>query len=116
MVRRVLDIVFRSLTHPSQSHGVKRARETWEALQARRQKELSKIVQYRALSEDTLKCVGHETLILIHYKYNLCQKRERNWSPEALDLTKQLLAVNPEFYSIWNYRRCILVNGIFPTK
>jgi geranylgeranyl transferase type-2 subunit alpha len=33
-----------------------------------------------------------------------------------LDLTKQLLAVNPELYTIWNYRRNILVNGIFPNR
>ncbi|RPA85320.1 protein prenylyltransferase [Ascobolus immersus RN42] len=34
---------------------------------------------------------------------------------EALSLTEQLLKENPEFYTIWNYRREIYSNGIFPT-
>jgi len=76
---------------------VKRTRESQGAVQARRHKELSKIEQFRALSDDALK-----------------RKRERDWSPDALDLTTQLLAINPEFYTIWNYRRNILVKGIFP--
>lgn len=33
-----------------------------------------------------------------------------------MDLTFRLLHINPEFYTIWNYRRNILVNGVFPNN
>lgn len=33
---------------------------------------------------------------------------------EALGKTNQLLDLNPEFYTIWNYRRNILTRGLFP--
>ncbi|KAI0306773.1 hypothetical protein B0F90DRAFT_1814612 [Multifurca ochricompacta] len=46
-------------------------------------------------------------------------KKNKDWSKDALSLTTQLLSthpdiINPEFYTIWNYRRNILINGIFP--
>jgi hypothetical protein len=31
-------------------------------------------------------------------------------------MTAKLLQVNPEFYTIWNYRRNILLYGIFPHR
>lgn len=44
------------------------------------------------------------------------QKKNRDWSQEAFQLTTQILQLNPEFYTVWNYRRNILVNGIFLQK
>ena len=41
------------------------------------------------------------------------KKKERDWSRDAFDLTTRLLQINPEFYTIWNYRRLILLNGLF---
>ncbi|KAJ4493487.1 hypothetical protein C8J55DRAFT_447115 [Lentinula edodes] len=78
-------------------HGVRRARQTQEALEAKRLKDESKLRDYLALSDDVL-----------------ARKKQNDWSREALRATTQLLQVNPEFYTIWNYRRHILVNGIFP--
>ncbi|GJJ12280.1 hypothetical protein Clacol_006521 [Clathrus columnatus] len=46
----------------------------------------------------------------------LHQKENKNYTPETLSLTSQLLSINPEFYTIWNYRRQILTEGIFPLK
>ncbi|KAG8217311.1 hypothetical protein J3R82DRAFT_5406 [Butyriboletus roseoflavus] len=42
------------------------------------------------------------------------QKKARDWSREAFDQTQHLLELNPEFYTVWNYRRNIMLNGIFP--
>ncbi|KAF8516926.1 rab-protein geranylgeranyltransferase [Hysterangium stoloniferum] len=81
------------------SHGVKRLKESPEALQARRQREISKIEQYTTLSNQVLG-----------------RRHAGDFSEESLDLTKHLLAINPEFYTIWNYRRNILSSGIFPRK
>ncbi|KAJ3843297.1 rab-protein geranylgeranyltransferase [Lentinula raphanica] len=78
-------------------HGVKRARQTPEALEARRLKEKSKLRDYLALTDNVL-----------------ARKKRNDWSSEALHATTQLLQVNPEFYTIWNYRRHILVKGMFP--
>ncbi|KAJ3815764.1 rab-protein geranylgeranyltransferase, partial [Lentinula aff. lateritia] len=78
-------------------HGVRRARQTQEALEAKRLKDQSKLRDYLALSDDVL-----------------ARKKQKDWSQEALSATTQLLQVNPEFYTVWNYRRHILVNGIFP--
>ncbi|KAJ4488431.1 rab-protein geranylgeranyltransferase [Lentinula aciculospora] len=78
-------------------HGVRQARQTREALEAKRIKEQSKLHDYLALTDDVLS-----------------RKNQNDWSRRALQATTQLLQVNPEFYTVWNYRRRILVNGIFP--
>lgn len=43
------------------------------------------------------------------------KRKAKDYSPSALALTEKLLRENPEFYTIWNYRREVLSNGIFPT-
>ncbi|KAF9518935.1 hypothetical protein BS47DRAFT_1370925 [Hydnum rufescens UP504] len=63
----------------------------------RKEKELAKIKSYNALSDRVL-----------------AKKHFGDYSIEALDLTTDLLAINPEFYTIWNYRRHIFLNGVFP--
>ena len=37
-------------------------------------------------------------------------RREGNKSPEALNLTANLLRINPDYYTLWNYRREILIS------
>ena len=44
------------------------------------------------------------------------QKKARDWSRGAFDQTEKLLDLNPEFYTIWNYRRNIMLNGIFSQR
>jgi len=46
----------------------------------------------------------------------LKRKQDNDWSEESLKLTTQLLAINPEFYTVWNYRRHIFLKGIFPNS
>lgn len=80
-------------------HGVKRTRES---LAAKRQRESAKLSAYLALTDDVLS-----------------RKKNNDWSREAFSLTTQLLSAhptvtNPEFYTVWNYRRKILTSGIFP--
>jgi geranylgeranyl transferase type-2 subunit alpha len=41
------------------------------------------------------------------------QKKQKDWSESAFDLTTKILEVNPEFYTAWNYRRNIFLNGLF---
>ncbi|KAF8906800.1 hypothetical protein CPB84DRAFT_1822739 [Gymnopilus junonius] len=82
--------------HQTKMHGIKRARLTEEEREARRRRELSKTDEFTKLSDATL-----------------ARKKERDWSRDAFDLTTRLLQINPEFYTIWNYRRLILLNGLF---
>ena len=44
------------------------------------------------------------------------QKKDRDWSHDAFNATTRLLQLNPEFYTIWNYRRNILLYGIFANR
>ncbi|KAG6909844.1 hypothetical protein DXG01_015117 [Tephrocybe rancida] len=80
-------------------HNVKRVRQSAQALEAKRLREKAKLDDYLVLTEDVLS-----------------RKKNEDWSQDALQLTSRLLQVNPDFYTIWNYRRNILLNGIFPTS
>ena len=44
------------------------------------------------------------------------QKRDSDYGKDAFDLTTRLLRINPEFYTVWNYRRNILLNGLFLSR
>lgn len=35
---------------------------------------------------------------------------------ESLDLTTKMLQINPEFYTVWNYRRNIYLDSVFPNS
>ena len=41
------------------------------------------------------------------------ERAQNDFSKEAFDLTTTLLKKNPEFYTVWNYRRRILLEGLF---
>ncbi|CCE81338.1 Piso0_001236 [Millerozyma farinosa CBS 7064] len=69
-------------------HEVKKQRLTEEARLNKLKKDKAKIKTYRALTEEVLK-----------------GKIERQYSKHNLDLTTKLINLNPEFYTIWNYRR-----------
>jgi hypothetical protein len=38
---------------------------------------------------------------------------ERQYTLEVLQLTSKLLKENPEYYTIWNVRRRLLIHGLF---
>ncbi|KAI6019655.1 rab-protein geranylgeranyltransferase [Pisolithus orientalis] len=78
-------------------HNVRRVRQSPAAIQANKERERSKIVDYLALTNDVIS-----------------RKNNKDWSRDAFDATQKLLEKNPEFYTIWNYRRNIMLNGIFP--
>ncbi|KAJ6488621.1 rab-protein geranylgeranyltransferase [Mycena vitilis] len=80
-------------------HGVKRVRESPEAAAAKKLREQSKIKDYLALTEDVLS-----------------KKASNDWSRDAFNLTTRVLQINPEFYTVWNYRRNILLQGLFPAS
>ncbi|KAI9446673.1 rab-protein geranylgeranyltransferase [Lactarius indigo] len=83
-------------------HGVRRTKDTQQALAAKRERDKAKLSAYLVLTDDILS-----------------RKKNKDWSKETFGLTTQLLSthpdvINPEFYTIWNYRRNVLLNGIFP--
>ncbi|KXN90513.1 Geranylgeranyl transferase type-2 subunit alpha [Leucoagaricus sp. SymC.cos] len=80
-----------------QQHSVRRTRTSKEEAEAQKKREQSKIAEYLALTDQVLS-----------------RKKQKYWSEDALELTSKLLQVNPEFYTIWNYRRNIFLNGLFP--
>jgi geranylgeranyl transferase type-2 subunit alpha len=93
-------------------HGIKRTKLSSEAAEAKRIKELSKIQAYVALQEDVLAGVSCAN-VKLGDSSSRSQKRTNDYSKEALRRTNELLDLNPEFYTIWNYRRNILTRGLF---
>ncbi|KAI5842703.1 hypothetical protein BZA05DRAFT_412010 [Tricharina praecox] len=75
------------------SHGISRTEYHKSRNEEVKEKERKKLKDYRALVEETQ------------------QKRSSNdYTPAALELTSKVLKINPEFYTIWNYRRQILLH------
>lgn len=72
-------------------HGIKRHHLSEEAKRNKRNNEITKINYYRKLND----------LVLTNYRNNV-------FNEQAFKDTTQLLALNPQYYTIWNYRRQIL--------
>ncbi|KAI8384049.1 hypothetical protein BD560DRAFT_384788 [Blakeslea trispora] len=79
----------------SDVHGKKREKTTEEVLQARKQKEAVKIKEYNQLVEK------------IRAKMN-----NKEYDDEAFSLTTQIVQWNPDHYTIWNYRRTVLLEHV----
>ncbi|KAK9351456.1 hypothetical protein V1505DRAFT_373896 [Lipomyces doorenjongii] len=79
-------------------HSVKRERATAKVREERRRREGGKIVEYKALVDKVLS-----------------SRNNHDYTPDALSLTTTLLKQNPEYYTVWNYRREIL-SSIFQTQ
>ncbi|QRV90129.1 protein farnesyltransferase/geranylgeranyltransferase type-1 subunit alpha [Ceratobasidium sp. AG-Ba] len=78
-------------------HGIKRVKQTEEALKAQKERERAKVERYIAVEKD------------------LFERRSSNdLSQESLEVTTAIIGLNPELYTAWNFRRIILTNGIFP--
>lgn len=74
------------------SHGISRTEYAASRSEAVQEKERNKLTEYLALVEQTQ------------------QKRSAgDYSLSALELTSKVLKLNPEFYTMWNYRRQILL-------
>ncbi|KAF9262173.1 rab-protein geranylgeranyltransferase [Marasmius fiardii PR-910] len=80
-------------------HNVKRVPLSEEALKAKKKREEAQLVGYLDLTEDVL-----------------TRRKNGDYSKKAFDFTTTLLRDNPEFYTVWNYRRQILLQGIFPAS
>lgn len=44
----------------------------------------------------------------------LAKRDAKDYSQSALVITSEILNINPEFYTVWNYRRDILTLGVLP--
>lgn len=75
----------------SNKHGVRKVRTPSELAAKRKQIELHKIKEYKAVVQE----------------YLAFRDQEKH-SREAFELTAKLLALNPEYFSVWNYRRRIM--------
>ncbi|TGO77449.1 hypothetical protein BELL_0108g00210 [Botrytis elliptica] len=78
------------------SHGMPRIATTEQKSITAQLKEQKDIEEYKASVE------------LIQLKV-----AERQYTREVLDLTSKLLSKNPEYYTIWNIRRRLLIRGLF---
>lgn len=78
----------------SKMHGVKKSDLTKEKLELMRKN----VVKYKQLNEAIL-----------------AQKKAKVYNEEMLSKCSQILAINSEHYTIWNYRREILLN-LFESK
>ncbi|KAH8811583.1 geranylgeranyl transferase-like protein type II alpha subunit [Xylogone sp. PMI_703] len=78
------------------SHGMPRPLTTEKRTEQTRLKELKRIKEYR------------ELVSLIEEKV-----AEQQYTKEVLELTSKLLKENPEYYTIWNIRRRLLIYGLF---
>ncbi|KAH7407214.1 geranylgeranyl transferase-like protein type II alpha subunit [Cadophora sp. MPI-SDFR-AT-0126] len=78
------------------SHGVSRTATTGQRTDEQRIAEQKEILKYQELEE------------LIRVKV-----AERQYTLEVLELTSKLLKKNPEYYTIWNVRRRLLIYGLF---
>ncbi|GME89044.1 unnamed protein product [[Candida] boidinii] len=77
-------------------HGIKRKTFTKEELLKKQAKDAPKIQKYRTLTDSVLD-----------------KQLNSSYNQESFDLTTKLLNLNPELYTIWNFRRDILSNFTF---
>nr|CAG8457308.1 9948_t:CDS:2 [Entrophospora candida] len=86
----------RSVINEEPPHGRRRVKPSAEIERIRREKEANKIKEYNELVK---KCFD---------------KRDKlEYDQDAINITTMILSQNPDFYSIWNFRRTILLNGVF---
>lgn len=78
-------------------HHVKRTTMDPSAYSAQQARNAKKAASYMALEAQVV-----------------ASRQQNEYSRDAFDLTTKLLLLNPEYYSVWNYRREILLCGIFP--
>jgi Protein prenyltransferase alpha subunit repeat len=102
----ILLVITRDKT--TMSHGVKRQRESPEKEQARKEKEKTLVHEYKSLVQDIMTRVPPK-----HLRLPDIQRNAHDYSQDAFNQTTALLKRNPEFYTVWNYRRQILLQGLF---
>lgn len=74
-----------------------------------RQTELQNIKKYKDLVDNvTAKVTDFSTNNSLAADFYFPKIRKRQFTRELLDLTSKLLTQNPEYYTIWNYRRIII--------
>ncbi|PQE17173.1 hypothetical protein CJF32_00009024 [Rutstroemia sp. NJR-2017a WRK4] len=94
------------------SHGMPRAAATEQKSLAALQKEKKEIEDYKALVELIEAKVAFKRCVSGR-RFNIKQIAERQYTLEVLELTSKLLSKNPEYYTIWNVRRRLLIYGLF---
>ncbi|TPX64857.1 hypothetical protein SpCBS45565_g05600 [Spizellomyces sp. 'palustris'] len=73
-------------------HHQKKVKASAEAVQRQREKNQKKIAEYRTLCAEVQQ-----------------KRNDKSYDDEAFQLTTKLLSINPEYYTMWNLRRQILL-------
>ncbi|KAJ1928648.1 Rab geranylgeranyltransferase [Tieghemiomyces parasiticus] len=84
---------FTARTH---SHGVRRVKDPKEVQLLKKQKEAKLIESYRSVNQAVF-----------------TKRDDHALDDEAFELTTQQLRLNPDLYTVWNYRRKILLSRFF---
>ena len=97
---------------------MKRVKYSREALAAKKERDQAKLRQLQELTATVLAKVrvdlGGAPLLGLFTRHG--QRKLGDLGEVSFNLTTRVLQVNPEFYTIWNYRRKILLDGIFPAR
>jgi geranylgeranyl transferase type-2 subunit alpha len=91
---------YNTATEPrlTDQHGIKRFHLSEEAKKAKLQREQQQIKNYRQLTQSVLE-----------------NKKKKVYDDRVFKKTTELLNVNPEFYTVWNYRRDIIIHHYMAT-
>ncbi|KAH3400220.1 hypothetical protein KXW79_006038 [Aspergillus fumigatus] len=101
-------------------HGIPRYSSLGERSEEALQQELRKIQNYQALDRLVRDKVGFDSPARIfrlsssapHHRRQktdeACQIAGHDYTPETLQKISELLSSNPEYYTVWNYRRRVL--------
>ncbi|KAG2228636.1 hypothetical protein INT48_007089 [Thamnidium elegans] len=79
----------------SDVHGRKREKTTEEIVKARKLREAGKIKEYNQLVQDCR-----------------TKMKDKQYDADAFNLTTKILQSNPDYYTIWNYRRILILDQV----
>lgn len=94
-----------------QQHGLPRPATAVHRTEEEVREEQRQIQEYRDLEDLIRAKVGQQSVSL--YLAKAFKIAERQYTVEVLELTSKLLKKNPEYYTIWNVRRRLLIHGFF---
>jgi geranylgeranyl transferase type-2 subunit alpha len=80
----------------SNQHNTRKVKQPAELEAKRKAKEAVQIKEYRKLNDEYLS-----------------MRRNNKYDKKSFELSEAILSQNPEYYSVWNYRREILIKGLF---
>lgn len=100
-----------------EQHGRVKTKSTAQQEEEKRKEREKKLKIYVSARDTCFSKVTRNTRVLLAHIYTilntLCfasQRKDGVFDDEALQVTQQLLSSNPDFATLWNYRREILMH------